>query len=76
MEQRGGTVLKATVADDRIKIVPRIPIYRADDIPGCLLEALVVVQRGNEVLESQERFNEAAEQLGFRARLAPHLSPT
>ncbi len=76
MEQRGATVLKAAMADERIRIVPRIPTFRADDIPGCLLEALVVVQRGSEVLETQQGFNEAAAELGFRARLAPHLNPT
>jgi predicted amino acid dehydrogenase len=76
MEERGATVLKAAVADDRIRIVPRIPTFRADDVPGCLLEALVVVQRGSEVLESQAAFNRAAEELGFRARLAPHLPVT
>ncbi len=76
MEQRGATVLKAAMADQRIRILPRIPTFRADDIPGCLLEALVVVQRGSEVLETQEGFNEAAAELGFRARLAPHLNPT
>ena len=72
MEERGATVLKAAVADDGI----RIPTFRADDVPGCLLEALVVVQRGSDVLESQEAFNSAAEELGFRARLAPHLPVT
>ena len=76
MEQRGATVLKATMADERIRILPRIPNFRADDIPGCLLEALVVVERGSEVLETQEGFNEAAAELGFRARLAPYLNPT
>ncbi len=76
MEQRGATVLKAAMADERIRIVPRIPTFRPDDIPGCLLEALVVVQRGSEVLESQETFNAAAHELGFRARLAPHLNTT
>lgn len=76
MEHRGATVLKAAMADDRIRILPRIPTFRADDIPGCLLEALVVVQRGSEVLETQEGFNEAAAELGFKARLAPHLNPT
>ncbi len=74
MEERGATVLKATVADARIRFVPALPDFRADDIPGCLLEALVVVQRGEEVLESQAEFNRAAEELGFVARLTPHVA--
>jgi hypothetical protein len=73
MEGRGATVLKATVADDRIRFVPPLPGFRSDDIPGCLLEALVVVQRGKEILDSQVEFNRAADELGFRARLTPHL---
>lgn len=72
MEERGATVLKATVADDRIRFVPPLPDFRSDDIPGCLLEALVVVQRGEEILDSQVGFNGAADELGFRARLTPH----
>lgn len=72
MEERGATVFKAAVADDRIRFVPPIPDFRSDDIPGCLLEALVVVQRGEEVLDSQAGFNRAADELGFGARLAPH----
>lgn len=72
MEERGATVLKATVADDRIRFVPALPDFRSDDIPGCLLEALVVVQRGEEILDSQAGFNRAADELGFRARLTPH----
>jgi hypothetical protein len=73
MEARGATVLKASIADSRIRIFPRIPVFRKDDIPGCLLEALVVVERGPEVLSSQVGFDAAAAELGFHARLAPHL---
>ena len=73
MEARGATVLKATVADDRMRFVPPLPGFRSDDIPGCLLEALVVVQRGREILGSQDEFNRAGDELGFRARLTPHL---
>src|SRR5215204_1173197 len=72
LERRGATVLKATLGDRRFQFVPRIPDFRADDIPGCILEALVVVARGRDVLESQERFDGAAQGLRFRARLAPH----
>lgn len=76
MERRGVIVMKATLRDDRIRFVPQIPDFRHDDIPACLVEALVVVERGSEILESQEGFNRAAEELGFRARLAPHLNAT
>ncbi|GAC1324820.1 MAG: hypothetical protein NVSMB25_22730 [Thermoleophilaceae bacterium] len=73
MEARGTTVLKATVGDSRFRLLPRAPWFRGDDIPGCMLEALVVVQRGKDVLASQSAFNAAADELGFRSRLAPHM---
>ena len=76
IEHRGATVLKATLGDKRFRFVPPIPDFRSDDIPGCILEALVIIQRGKEALESQELFNRTAEELGFRARLAPHLNAT
>jgi hypothetical protein len=72
LAERGATVLKATLGDERFRFVPPIPGFRADDIPGCILEALVIIQRGERVLETQEAFNRAADELGFRARLAPH----
>ncbi|MBA3422476.1 MAG: hypothetical protein H0U12_11420 [Thermoleophilaceae bacterium] len=73
MAGRGATVFKATVADDRVRFVPPIPDFRSGDIPGCLLEALVVVQRGQEILDCQSEFNRAADSLGFGAGLTPHL---
>lgn len=74
IERRGATVLKATLGDERFSFTPPIPDFRRDDIPGCILEALVIVHRGSDVLRSQADFNRAAHDLGFRARLAPHLS--
>ena len=73
-ERRGAEVLKASVYDVRFQITPRIPMFRADDIPGCLLEALVVLDRGRAVLRSQVEFDRAAREIGFRTRLAPHLN--
>jgi hypothetical protein len=73
VERRGALVLKASVCDERFHITPRIPMFRPDDIPGCLLEALVVLDRGRAVLRSQVDFDRAAEEIGFRTRLAPHL---
>jgi predicted amino acid dehydrogenase len=71
--ERGAEMLKASMCDPRFQILPRIPMFRQDDIPGCLLEALVVLHRGRDVLRSQSAFDRAAAEIGFRARLAPHL---
>jgi len=74
MQQAGALVLKATMGDARFRIVPRLPFFRSDDIPGCVLEALVILEYGREVLASQKAFNDAATALGFVVRLAPHVS--
>ena len=71
---RGATALKVTMSADRFRARPRLPMYRSDDIPGCLLEALVVLERGGAVLGSQASFDRAAQELGFRVRLAPHIN--
>ena len=70
---RGATALKVTMSAGRFRTRPRVPMFRSDDIPGCLLEALVVLERGKAVLGSQASFDRAAHELGFRVRLAPHL---
>lgn len=73
MEDRGARVLKASMYDAHFQILPRIPMFRRDDIPGCLLEALVVLDSGHSVVGSQAGFDRAAARIGFRTRLAPHL---
>ncbi|MEK7131556.1 MAG: hypothetical protein AAB797_02370 [Patescibacteria group bacterium] len=69
---RGVPVFKITVADGSVSMFPRLPDFKRDDVPGCLLEALVVKLGGSQVIESQEAFNRAAEELGFKARLEVH----
>ncbi len=72
LADQGALVVKITVADGSVNMWPRLPDFKRDDVPGCLLEALVVTLRGSQVLESQEVFNAAAEELGFKARLEAH----
>ncbi len=74
MRNAGALVLKATMGDTRFRIMPRVPFLRSGDVPGCVLEALVILEHGREVLASQTAFNDAASALGFGVRLAPHLS--
>jgi hypothetical protein len=74
MQDAGAVVLKATMGDARFRIMPRVPLFRSGDIPGCVLEALVILEHGREVLASQATFNDSASALGFGVRLAPHLS--
>lgn len=69
---RGMSLFKITVGDGSVRMFPRLPDFKPGDVPGCLLEALVVKLRGPQVLESQEAFNRAAEELGFKSRLEKH----
>jgi len=73
LRSAGATVLRASVSDPRFRMTPRLPLLRRHDIPGCLLEALVVLHRGEEVVGSQDAFDRAAGELGFQATLAPHV---
>jgi len=72
LTSRGASVWKAVMADGRLEMIPRMPNFRSDNIPGCLLEALVVLQRGRGVLVTYELFSKAAEELGFHAELMRH----
>ncbi len=70
--ERGVTLKKAIARDGRLAMYPRLPNFRSDNIPGCLLEALVVLQRGREVLASPGTFFKAAHELHFKAELMDH----
>ncbi len=69
---QGADVWKASMADGALRMFPRLPNFRRDDIPGCLVEALTVLFQGREVLDNQKSFNEAAARSGFHARLERH----
>ena len=83
LEDAGVKYLKLTTSTGgKVRILPRLPNFRGDDVPGCLIEALVVAE-GHEVsacpkepnpgdYDRQHAFNEAARELGFQARLAEH----
>ena len=72
LSARGATLFKVTVADGRLKMWPRLPDFKPSDIPGCLLEALVVSVLKHEILATQEMFNWGADGLGFVPRLDKH----
>ncbi len=70
---QGAKLAKITMtANPSLRMFPRLPDFKSDDIPGCLLEALVVSVRGREVLSSQSRFDAEAERLGFKPKLGDH----
>ena len=73
LTEAGATVLRASVSNTAFRMTPPLPLIRPGHTPGCLLEALVVVHGGPEVLASQEAFDGAAAGLGFHASLSPHV---
>lgn len=72
LQAQGVDLWKAVMSDGRLQMIPRMPNFRRDNIPGCLLEALVVLLRGREVLASPDKFFQAASELGFHAELMRH----
>ncbi len=70
--RRGVLLSKATMANGSLRMFPRLPNFRQDDVPGCLLEALVVILNGSGTFETQEDFNRAASAAGFYCRLLRH----
>lgn len=72
LQSLGVNVWKATTEDLKLRMFPRLPNFRNDDTPGCLLEAVVCLLTGIDDRSSQEEFNRSAAKLGFKARLAPH----
>ncbi len=72
IRSRGVILKKAVVGTGGFTMVPRLPKFKAWNIPGCLLEALVVGHEGWEVLSSQHSFVHAAKSFGFRAELIDH----
>jgi hypothetical protein len=73
LAEAGATVLRASVSNTAFRMTPPLPLMRPGHTPGCLLEALVVVHGGPDVLSSQDAFDGAAADLGFRASLSPHV---
>ena len=65
------TYYKATATRPGLRIVPALPGYGADWLPGCALEGIVLAEaRIDGLPASQEEFDVAAERLGFRGLLA------
>eukprot|EP00928_Gymnodinium_smaydae_P079778 TRINITY_DN63631_c0_g1_i1.p1 TRINITY_DN63631_c0_g1~~TRINITY_DN63631_c0_g1_i1.p1 ORF type:complete len:379 (-),score=63.06 TRINITY_DN63631_c0_g1_i1:150-1214(-) len=70
-----GVVLLKVAASSRqpLRILPKLPNFRSDSVPGCLLEALVVNDSGHSVTADFEEFCVRAEALGFGPQLIDTL---
>lgn len=72
LQKQGVDVWKTVVTSNEYGMYPRMPNFRNDNIPGCLLEALVLNARGDDVLASPEVFFEAAKTCGYKTLLIRH----
>jgi hypothetical protein len=69
LAQRGVKTLKIVLSHEHFSIWPRMPAWNARDIPGCLVEALVLLDHDQDALDDFATFRHAAEQTGFQGRL-------
>lgn len=65
--------LKIVLGNADFSMKPRMPAWNNRDIPGCLVEALVLLDNEEEVANDFHRFSEAARKAGFQGRLIEPL---
>ncbi len=64
--------VRKITSEGELVMFPGLPDFSAGDIPGCLLEALVVAYSGRQVLSSYASFAQRAVGMGIRPRLGRH----
>lgn len=62
-------VMKIVLSHDDFSMWPRMPAWNNRDIPGCLVEALVLLEQGDTNLDDLPTFCKTAEQMGFKGKL-------
>ncbi|GEM_PF-513697 len=72
LQKQGVDVWKTVVTSDDYGMYPRMPNFRNDNIPGCLLEALVLNSTGDHALDSPETFFEESKKCGYKTLLIRH----
>lgn len=65
--------LKIVLGHEEFSMMPRMPAWNNRDIPGCLVEALVLLENKDEVANNFELFAAAATNAGFKGRLIEPL---
>ncbi|CBL46774.1 Hypothetical protein HDN1F_31910 [gamma proteobacterium HdN1] len=69
----GVKTMKIVLGHQEFSMMPRLPSWNNRDIPGCLVEALVLLDHENEVAENFDLFSVAATNAGFKGRLIEPL---
>jgi hypothetical protein len=72
LNKQGVDLWKTVVTSSNYGMYPRMPNFRNDNIPGCLLEALVLNATGDHVLASASKFFEETKKCGYKALLIRH----
>lgn len=67
----GIKTMKIVLTHPRFSLQPRMPAWNSQDIPGCLVEALVLLENGDETTRDFQAFSATARQAGFRGILVP-----
>jgi len=72
LKEQGVDLWKTVVTSDAYNMYPRMPNFKNDNIPGCLLEALVLNARGESALSSPETFFDETRKCGYKTLLIRH----
>jgi len=65
----GVQVKKIVLTHDTFSTTPRMPSWNNRDLPGCLVEALVLLEHGGVDVTEFEAFRETAERVGYKGLL-------
>ncbi len=68
---KGVRTLKIILSHEEFRMWPRMPAWNNRDIPGCLVEALVLLDADAESTVDFDRFLSVARKIGFRGRIIP-----
>ena len=70
-QSKHGQVFKAVSSLAGTKLVPSLPGFEDEWIPGCAIEAMVLSVHGH-TGASQDEFNTLAHRMGFRPKVVQH----
>lgn len=66
LQKKGVNVLKIVTCHDSFRMTPRMPDWQSNHVPGCLVEALVLLEDSSVDLSDLEKFSKAADRIGFK----------
>ena len=69
LANQGVSLYKTVIGADKFNMYPRMPNFNGNNIPGCLLEALVISEHGRGIVNDPSEFFEAAKASGYYAQL-------